>query len=249
MPATLLPISEVMSRALQPGTPPRTARPCRSGRRASSPVGLAAGRGDQRVDARRGLLGLRRAGRADVVQRRRRGRTNPHCTGPRSAPMSPIPGTLQTPPSAEQRVRCRRPADGGAALADSAPAAGSGRLGGLGRGAACRRLACRGGGGARGGAPRGAARGGAGGGGRGAAGALVAADAGRDMNSPLNTIASIAAASSRARAGRRAGRDRPARGWGSAISGGSCIRRCLLRGCRRLWLPTGSCRICVDPVP
>ena len=52
----------------------------------------------------------------------------------------------------------------------------------------------------------------------GAEGALVAADAGRAMNSPPSTTVIIAAASSRARADRRAGRDRPARGRGSAIS-------------------------------
>src|SRR3984957_9801227 len=148
-------------------------------------------------------------------------RPEPELQRPASAPMSPIPGTLQIPPSGWSSASLLFTASrtAGAVLADSAVFTDWAEVAERALVAAC------------------------------AAGELVAADAGRDMNSPLNTTASIAAASSRARAGRRAGRVRPARGRGSAISGGSCIRRFFLRGCRRLWLPTGSFRICVDPVP
>src|ERR1700733_8617016 len=57
--------------------------------------------------------------------------------------------------------------------------------------------------------------------------ATGAADAERAMNRALSTIAAITLASSSARAGRLFP-DRPARGWGSAISEGSCIRRSYL---------------------
>ena len=175
------------------------------------PGRLAAGRGDQRVDARRGQLRLRHPGRADVVQLAAEAGRALIAQARQRADVADSGHAADSAVGPEQRVPA---ADG-----QQDGRRGLGRLrclggvGGLGEVSALRGLRRLGrGGGASGGSGRCAEAA------AGAEGALVAADAGRAMNSPPSTTVSIAAASSRARADRRAGRDRPARGRGSAIS-------------------------------